>query len=342
MRGLALAAAILLAGCTSTQTTDRMPDPAGSAMFEPVPQGEVALRLHGFRESFEIAPVLLAANQYYPDGISIKRGGIPNLVDAERLPGYGDPGTADIATHAETQLLRYSVENPQIRAIMTVTEGDYRLVANRAAGIAELVDLAGKRVGLLPDTSSSYFLQRMLESVGLTMGDVVLVGDLALADMGEALGRGEVDALSIWEPEAEEGFAALGADAIEFTGVGIYREVFNLNTTQANLDDPVMRAKIKRFLSAVIDAAEAMKGDPCRAQQLVAQMSGHPPDLVARAWPHHTYLAGSVVDIVDVLVEEEQWLASIQGRQPRGRAQLERLVDYSLLEEVLAERGFAR
>ena len=334
--GFASAAALLLAACW---TPIASPSASPGEPFEPVPAGEVALRLHGFRESFEIAPVLLAADKFYPEGIAIRRGGIPNLVGASALPGYGDAGLADIATHAETQLLRYSLENPALRAIMTVTEGDYRIVARRSAGIARLADLQGKRVAALPNTSSAYFLQRMLESAGMTLDDIELIGDLPLEDMGEALGRGEIDALAIWEPEAEEGALALGADAIEFSGEGIYREVFNLNSTAGNLADPQKREKIKQFLAAIIEAAEQIERDPRRAQQIVAQMSGHSPEIVAAAWPHHTYLAGKAADLLDVLVEEEQWLAESQGRAPRSREQLAQLIDYTLLDEVLAERA---
>lgn len=337
-------AALLLAACNAAAPPADLAaatPAAGEAgdRFEPVPDREVALRLHGFRESFEIAPVLLAADRFFPPGISIRRGGIPNLVGAEALPGYGDPGTADIATHAETQLLRYSVAHPNLRVIMTVTEGDYRIVARRSAGIAQLSDLRGKRVATMPATSAGYFLGRMLAGAGLDMDDVVLVADLPLEQMGEALAAGDVDALAIWEPESEQGALALGEDLIGFSGKGIYREVFNLNTTAEALADPARRALIRQFLAALVDAGEAIRADPARAQQLVGQLSGHPPDLIAAAWPHHTWVTGKAPDLVDVLVEEEQWLAGRDGRAPRERGVLARLVDYTLLDEVMAGRN---
>src|SRR5690606_30583143 len=125
----------------------------------------------------------LAADRHFPPRISIRRGGIPNLVGAEALPNYGDPGTADIATHAETQLLRYSLAHPNLRVIMTVTEGHYRIVARRSAGIATPADLRGKKVATLANTSAGYFLGLMLGKEGLSLADVVLV-DVPLEEMG--------------------------------------------------------------------------------------------------------------------------------------------------------------
>ena len=337
---LALAATLLLAACGQdsepAQDAD-LEDESVTAPFTAVPEGDVALQLHGFHTSFEIAPVLLAADRFFPEGISIKQGGIPNLVGLPVSPNYGEEGTADIATHAETQLLRFSVDHPNLRAIMTVTEGDYRIVARRSAGIEELADLRGKKIGTLANTSAVFFLQKMLESAGLSLDDVEVHGDLALDELGEALAAGDVDALAIWEPESAEGELALGEDAISFSGEGIYREIFNLNTTAENLADPEKRSSIKQFLKALIAAREAMQEDPRRAQNLVSQMSGLPADLIEASWPHHTYLAGKADDIIDVLVEEEQWLAERAGRIPRSRADLEKLVDYSLLDEARAE-----
>jgi sulfonate transport system substrate-binding protein len=300
-----------------------------------------ALRFHGFLETLEIAPVLLAADRHYPRGISLKRGGIQNLYGVVS-PAYGDAGTADVATNAETQLLRYSVDHPELRAIMTVTEGRYRIVARRSAGINALGDLKGRRVGTLANTSAAYFLERMLKSVRLEPADVVTVADIGLPDLSAALVDGRIDALAMWSPEAEEAEIALGKDAVAFEGEGIYREIFNLNTTTQALADPVKRAAIKEFLRALIVARDAMARDPRPAQRLVVdRMAAYPPAyplaLVAASWPHHHYLVGKAPDLVDVMVEQEKWLARIGGRAPRDRESLAKLVDYTLLDEVMAE-----
>lgn len=301
-----------------------------------------ALRLHGFLESLEIAPVLLAADLSSPSGVSLKRGGIQNLYGVVS-PAYGDAGTADVATNAETQLLRYSVAHPELRAIMTVTEGQYRIVARRSAGIREPGDLKGKRVGTLANTSAAYFLELMLRRVGLEPADVITVANIDLPDLSAALVDGRIDALAMWSPEPEEAELALGKDAVAFSGEGIYREVFNLNTTAQALADPGKRAAIKALLKSLLDARDAMTHDPLAAQRLVAgRMSAYPPayplDLIAASWPHHHYLAGRVPDLLDVMVEQEKWLARIEKRPPRARETLAQLIDYSLLDEIMAER----
>jgi NitT/TauT family transport system substrate-binding protein len=295
------------------------------------------LRLHGFLESLEIAPVLLAADEHYPHTVTLHRGGIANLV-GKVTSNYGEPGNADIATNAETQLLRHSVGNPGLRVIMTVTEGRYRIVARRSAGIQKLADLAGKRVGTMSNTSAGYFLERMLGSVRLRPADVTILGDIDLPQLSNALIDGRIDALAMWSPETEEAELALGADAVAFPGDGVYREIFSINSTATALADPARRAAIKHFLRALVDASEAIARDPGPALGLVTtRMADYPPAVVAAAWPHHRYLAGKVPDLLEVMVEEEQWLARVDKRAARSREALASLIDYSLLDELATD-----
>lgn len=323
MTSALLAVALLASAC-------KRPEP-------PAPETTLPpLRLHGFLESLEIAPVLLAVEDHYKHPITLHRGGIANLV-GKVTANYGEPGNADIATNAETQLLRFSVANPELRVLMTVTEGNYRIVARRSAGIQKLADLKGKRIGTMSNTSAAYFLDLMLGSVQLKAADATILGDIDLPQLSNALVEGRIDALAMWSPETEEAELALGADAVAFTGEGIYREIFSINTTKQALEDPARRAAIKEFLKSLVVANQALAGDSAPAQQLViARMSEYPAAVVTASWPHHRYLAGKVPDLLDVMVEEEKWLARIDGRPPRDRDTLATLIDYSLLEEITA------
>lgn len=294
------------------------------------------LAIYGNKQTFEIAPVLLAAEHYYPGEASVGMGSIANLVGAPPVAGFGETGVADLATNAETQALRYSVENPNLRIVMTVTEGLYRIVARRSAGISSVADLRGHRIATIPQTSSGYFLKLMLEDAGLAFEDITAVPIVPLAGMTAALAAGEVDAVVIWEPESENAAQVLGDDVIEFSGHGVYRELFNLNTTAEKLADPASRARIVRFIRAILDASAELRRDPARAQALLVEAGGFSPEDVAQSWEHHGWLAGIAPDLLDVMVRQEVWLAAQANRPARPRAELARLIDTSAYEEALA------
>lgn len=308
----------------------------GGCVRSRTPAGRRAppLAVRGSTATLEIAPVLLAARDHYPAGAEVRNGGIGNLVGGAQVAGLGDEGPADVATHAETQALRYSVTNPDLRIILTVTEGRYRIIARRSAGIATLADLKGKRIATLATTSAGFFLARMLAQAQLSFADIMPVRISPIEGMAEALARREVDAVAIWEPHGGNAALALGEDRIEFPGDGVYRELFNLNTTAGNLTDPVKRHRIVGFVRAIIDASEAIARDPVPAQKLVAATGGFTTDEVSRAWPTLTFTAALPPDLLDTLVVEEQWLATQDGRAPRSRATLAGLIDPTVLAEA--------
>ena len=284
------------------------------------------LRVQGNVTTIELAPVLLAA-QAHSEPVQITNGGVPDLFR---------PNGAQLATNAETQALRVSVDNPDLRIILTVSEGLYRIVARRSAGISTLADLKGKRIYTIPVTSSGYFLHRMLRTAGMDYADVTVVPGIQMARLADAMAAGEIDAVTIWEPMIDDVALRLGADAIEFSGKGIYRELFNLNTTGAALADPVQRRRIVEFVRSVLKATRQLHEDPRPAWAAVAKSSGHDAATVERTWHHHRYPGRIVPDLLDVLEDEEKYVARERNRVPRSRAELAKLIDSSVLEEALA------
>ncbi|ODP36378.1 hypothetical protein BFL28_06180 [Sphingomonas turrisvirgatae] len=291
------------------------------------------LRVAARPDVLEVGPVLLAAA---PGGgsASILPGGIPNLFEGQ-VAGALDrfPGAADAAAQAETQLLRLSVANPDLRIVMTVTEGLYRVVARRSAGISSVADLAGKRVGVFERTSAAFFLHRLLGKAGLNDGDIVRVA-LRPSEMAQALTERRIDAMAIWEPEGERAMRAIGQDAITFADPTAYREFYNLNTTTAVLGDATKRAALVAFMRALVGACRTAADRPEKIWPLLAASSGFAENLIAAAWPHHRFPASLSPALLDTMVAEERWLAVQDGRAPRSRPELDRLIDRSLLVEA--------
>jgi NitT/TauT family transport system substrate-binding protein len=301
---------------------------AALALTAWLPSAIAQLKIYGNTTTVELAPVLLAAQDLYGDTTAVRNGGIPDLFDEDM---------ADVATNAETQALRQSVDHPNLRTILTVSEGWYRIVARRSSGIAQLADLRGKRITTAPNTSSAYYLHKMLGTVGMTTADVTIVPVTPLSRMPAALASREVDAVTIWEPEIENAAAAIGSDAIEFQDRRVYRELFGLHTTAAKLADPAKRREIVAFVRAVVRATERMRARPDIVWPLVAQRTGFDAALIEKVWHHQGYPAALVPDLLDVMVEEDPFVALERGRAPRAREQLAVLIDASVLREALAE-----
>jgi len=315
--------------------------PSSSNKPAPLPVGQTPLQVYGNLDTLEFAPVLLAGATREAGRIEIKRGGILSLYDQKSdLPNLKAKGRSHAATNSETQALRYSIANPDLRIIFTVSEGVYRIVARRSAGINTLADLRGKRIGTMPRTSSAYYLHRCLASAGVSDEEVTVVPfvsgtDKPLAMMKEALLKHEIDAVTIWEPQMQRCADALGADAVSFFNAADYREQFSLMSTQANLNDPILRPRIVSLVQSLVIASEQIRRDPQPARKLVADATRQDINVIERAWPHNTYPGTLLGNLLDTMVEEDVWVAKETGRAPRSRSQLAPLIDDSILNEAL-------
>ncbi len=300
------------------------------------------LRIYGNLSLLEMAPVLLAADQVYPGKTLLEHGSVMALWGkASDIASLSSAGQADLATNSETQALRGSYENPDLRFIFTVAECPYRIVARRSAGIARLADLRGKRVATQLESSGEFFLGAMLRTVGLTVDDVIRVPfmartDTPLSQVPEALKNGRIDAVALWEPQPHRAKVALGADAIEFRDPAVYTEKFNLCTRQANLDDPAMRTRIVAFVRALIAAAQRLKVEPETGWRLVAKAAGLDIETVRGSWPCFNYPGTLAADLLDIFERQDAWIAKVQGRAPRTREALAKLIDGSVLREAQA------
>lgn len=299
----------------------------GRAAASPPPDDD--LRVVG-NPVIELAPMIYAIRRLGAARAGPGRGGIQSL--------FG-PNAADLAGHAETQALRYSQAHPDLRIILTVTEGHYRIVGRRSAGIRRLSDLRGKTVAVPEASSAAYYFHRALATAGMREADMRLI-DIPMPPKGIAalLADGKADAVALWDPEPQLAIDRLGRDAIILDPpTGGYREYYNLNTTAAKLADPVMRAKIVRFVAALIRTSAMLRRDAATGIALAAEGTGYPVSVIRPTWPHHTFPATLPPQLLDTMVAEEQWLARHEGgRTPRGRADLARLLDFSVEVEARA------
>jgi NitT/TauT family transport system substrate-binding protein len=271
----------------------------------------------------EAAPVFMAAEGPFGPRMQYINGGVRTLA------GNG----AHAAGNATTQMLVVLRDNPKVRLLFTLTEGLYRIVARRSAGISTLSDLKGKRIVVPRSTSAHYHLVAMLRSAGVQDSDVALVNAPA-TDMAAALRRGDADAISMWEPESQNAVAALGTDAVIFQNNRIYREFYSIYSTTDVMNDPRRRPELVDFVRALAVQTTELTREPRRFFPLISRVTKHPEDQIARGWEHHAFPFDVPGDLLDIITGEEQWVAAQQQRTPRTRSELATFIDRSILAEA--------
>ena len=155
----------------------------------------------------------------------------------------------------------------QILFMERIDATNVRLAANPAAGIAELGDLKGKRIGVATGSTSHYHLLRALAKANLKTSDVTPV-NLTPANMPPAFVAGQIDAAFVWEPNVGA-IERAGAKSIATTkslgmitgGVWVTRKAF----TEGSPDT------VQIFLKAWDQAQKDYKAKPAEVRQYEAK-----------------------------------------------------------------------
>jgi NitT/TauT family transport system substrate-binding protein len=309
------AASVTLAGQGASQ----------SAAAPPAPLGPDALFTVACATStLEAGPIYALDDGPFGPRMQYINGGVRTLAD----------NGAHAATNATTQMLIVLRDNPKVRLLFTLAEGQYRIVAKRSAGIRTLADLKGKRVVVPRNTSAHYHLVAMLRSAGVAESDVTIVTAPATG-MAAAIMRGEADAISMWEPESQNAADALGSDAVIFQNNKVYREFFSVYSSTDVLGNPKRRAELVEFVRALAGMTREVQKDPRRFFPLFSRVTGHPEAQIARGWEHHAFPLAVPPDLLDIITEEEKWVAAGQQRAPRSRSELAGFIDESVVREAL-------
>ena len=89
------------------------------------------------------------------------------------------------------------------------------------------------------------------------------------------------------------------------------------------------------LVRALAGAQQLYRTDPEAVWPRVSDAIGIEPSVLEQVWEDERFQGTLVPGILDVLEEEEPWVAAQTGRTPRTRAELAPLVDDSVMREAL-------
>jgi ABC-type nitrate/sulfonate/bicarbonate transport system substrate-binding protein len=293
-----------------------------------------ALKIATSLQWIEHTPQPYAIKNFYKgsSAASLSSGGVANL---------GSDKSFDLAANAETQGLKQYASHKNIRLIYMICEAHYRIVANKAAGINKLEDLKGKKIGTIAGTSAGVFVSRMLASVGVkeseytvVNGNVCMKAPCGSGTFPSMISGKQVDAFGIWEPAVELGAQALGNNAVVFQNGSIYREMYALYSTTDKLNDPAKRKDIVAFVRALNQTLDVFTNKGESVYGFVAGQVGMDAKTVGDVWVDHKWTGRWGSDLLDLLVEEDKYLAGKDRRSAASRADLEKFLDTSVIDEL--------
>lgn len=323
--------AVLLCACTVfVVTRSKNPDEGR----EPEKQ-QLVVRIGG-PKNIAMLPLIAVRRGYFRDaGVSVK---FEPLQSGKIAMDALNSGDIDLAVLVDSNIAFVRFQGgDDIRVICTIQEKyDDAIVARVDRGIREPGDLVGKRIGFVPATTSHMSLVRYLAFKGIDVGQVTLV-PMTPPAMQPALIRGDVDAISIWQPFRYNVAKELGAGGVEFNDKAAY-VAFALVAGRAEFLSK-HRAECQKVFEALLRAEKFVNEDREEAVDILAEEIPMPHEALAAAWPEYDVRMRLDAALLRLLEEEGRWIKATQeGFADKEVPNYRTAIDDGLLKSVAPDR----
>jgi NitT/TauT family transport system substrate-binding protein len=282
-----------------------------SAWFaSPAPQPHYKLRI-AINDNYAGAGLLYLAkaNGYFPQqGLDVTF--LPYASGSDALASVMKQ-RADLATCADIPVMFASLENEPVAIVATIFTASRAngIVARRDRSIAGISDLKNKNVGVTLKTDSHYVLSTMLARHQATLNDVHVV-NLGPNDMLSALQKGEIDAISTWEPGLSTVAKALGSNAIVFRTEGRFLFDFNLVGDATWID--AHPDQTERLLRALLLAKHYADSHPQQARAIIVAAMKMDAAIFDTVGPNYHFVLELNQNLLSMLEDQARW--AIQNR----------------------------
>jgi len=212
----------------------------------------------------------------------------------------------DFAAVAETPIMFSVLKGEKIFAIANIeaTSLNNAIIARKDAGINKPLDLKGKRIAYTPGTTSDFFLDSLLTSIGLQRKDIHAI-PLKPDEMQEAILTNKIDAACTWNFTLAQIARQLGANATRIVDREIYTETYNIVAQQEFVQKNP--ETVKRFLRALIKAENFVHQHPEEAQSLMALNAKVDIGLIHEIWDTFDFRVTQDQTLLITLEDETRW-----------------------------------
>lgn len=329
--GLGLLMALVLSACatqTPLPTEEVVPSVALTQEIVPTATAVPSKLTFAFSPSpsFSMEAIALQKGYFAEEGLDVTV--VTFATGREALQAVLG-GAAQVGTAAATPIVFAGFQDQPVAVIAdTGRNAASKITARVASGIKTAADLRGKKIGVPVGTDLHYFLDVYLNANGMSEADVEVV-NVAPPDMVASLSRGDIDAMSIWEPNPWKAKQELGDQVIFLTDPpNLYTAHYLLVTTQdwASQNPDV----VVKFLKAIAKAEAFLRNNPAEGQELVANETQSPLDMVRGVWDGYEFGLELTPALITQMQRQAQW-AIDTGRAPAG---VTSMPDYAKLAYV--------
>ncbi len=215
-------------------------------------------------------------------------------------------GEVDIAVASEFGVVRYALQKKNLCILTCYDKVQIAaLIARKDRGIERLLDLKGKRIGLPRHTNAEFYLGRFLDLHGMSVRDVKLE-DVKLTHLAEAILKGEIDAVVLWDPyrsQVENGLREKGT-------------VWAVQSSQPTFcvavggQDWISKHPqiVSRFLASLAEAEKYLQNHPAEVKTMVQEKLNYDKAYMEVIWPRQQFALSLDRSLILAMEDEARWM----------------------------------
>lgn len=275
------------------------------AVFLSAQQAAAKAPVIGVSKSPLCLPLYVAQEQ----GLFLKHGVQPVLKDCiggvRCMNGMFD-GQFDMSTSSELPVVFFSFERSDFSIVTTFVTNKHHSKFIHVKGLDknQFQGLVGKRIGVVPQTSSQYYLDVFLFFNGIDPKSVVQV-PLQPEQMPEAMAQGKVDAVSSWEPY---GYRTLMRAPTRFEVAqtpSLYTQTFNLIASKGYLHKHP--EQVQAVLNAMHEATVLIRRNPAMAREVLRRRVEVDQDFLNDAFDGYRYELTLKQSLITTMESQSNW-----------------------------------
>ena len=215
-------------------------------------------------------------------------------------------GEVEVATSAEFVAVNNIFSDSSIRIISTITSiKSIDIIARQDHGIKNPADLRNKKIAVPKGSIAEYYLGKFLLINNLGLSDVQIIY-LQPAPLVEALTKGEVDAVAIWDRFAYDLKTALGQNGVVWTpSIG---QNWYLALLASNATINTRPGALENLLRALIKAEDFIEKNPEKAQTIVAERLKLQMPYLQYSWSKTTFTVSLEQTLLLMMEDQGRWM----------------------------------
>ena len=215
-------------------------------------------------------------------------------------------GEVEVATSAEFVAVNNIFSDSSIRIISTITSiKSIDIIARQDHGIKNPADLRNKKIAVPKGSIAEYYLGKFLLINNLGLSDVQIIY-LQPAPLVEALTKGEVDAVAIWDRFAYDLKTAQGQNGVVWTpSIG---QNWYLALLASNATINTRPGTLENLLRALIKAEDFIEKNPEKAQTIVAERLKLQMPYLQYSWSKTTFTVSLEQTLLLMMEDQGRWM----------------------------------